>query len=134
MKKTLGQVLNGVVILIACVLVLLAYGSLNNRGYRVITVEGNSMSPTFRFGDELVITPPTATIPKGTIITMSVDGALVTHRLIADFQGGRPETKGDANNAADQFPGNLEIVGIVRLRIPGIGYPGIYLHYLLGKI
>jgi hypothetical protein len=58
---------------------------------------------------------------------MSVDRSIVTHRLITDFQVGRPETKGDANNAPDDFSeSNLKVAGIVRLRLPFIGYPIIY--------
>ncbi len=50
---------------------------------------------------------------------MSVDGSLVTHRLAAAYQGGLPETKGDANEVADNFSrNNLRIVGIVRLYFP----------------
>jgi signal peptidase I len=135
MKKILGQALNVLLILFVVCLVLLAYGSLDNRWYKVIAVEGNSMSPTLWFGDLIVLTPPKENIPAGTIITMSVDGGLVTHRLTTAYQGGLPETKGDANETTDNFSGNdLKIVGIVRLHLPLIGYPFMYLRYLLSKV
>lgn len=92
------------------------------------------MSPALWFGDSVVLTPPTKHIPAGTIITMRVNDELVTHRLIAEYNGGWPETKGDANNAADDFSeSDLKIAGIVRLRLPWIGYTKLFLDYLLVK-
>jgi len=135
MKKVLSQIGNGILIMLVIFLVLMAYGSVNNRWYKVVAVEGNSMSPTFKFGDVIVLTPPTQYIPKGTIITMEVDDELVTHRLVADYNGGWPETKGDANDVTDYFSGsNLRIVGIERFSIPYLGYPLMYLRYLLNKL
>ena len=134
MKKILDQVGNGILVMLVIFLVLLAYGSVNNRWYKVVAVEGNSMSPTLWFGDVIVLTPPTQNITKGTIITMMVDGELVTHRLIADYNGGQPETKGDANNVNDDFSSSdLKIVGIERFRIPVLGYPSIYFRYLKSR-
>ena len=126
MKKILGQVRTFIFDLLFIALILLAYGSCN-RWYKLITIDGGSMSPALRFGDAVIITRPTAIIPTGSIVTMSVDRSTVTHRLIANFQGGRPETKGDANNAPDDFSeSNLKVAGIVRLRLPFIGYPIIF--------
>jgi signal peptidase I len=130
--KKVGAIVGWVLL---AVLLFLAYGTLNNRWYRVVAVEGGSMSPTLKFGDLIVVTPPTENIQKGTIVVMSVNNELVTHRLIAGYVGGTPETKGDANNAVDNFSGsNLRIVGIVRLRIPWAGYPLLYLRYVFSKI
>jgi signal peptidase I len=135
MKKFLSNLTTVFLVLILLFLLFLAYGSLNNRWYRVIAIEGNSMSPTFWYGDLIVVTPPTANIPSGTIVTMNVDGSLVTHRLIADYNGNKPETKGDANEIPDNFPGsNLKIVGIERFHIPWLAYPFFFLRYLLAKI
>jgi signal peptidase len=96
-------------------------------------MEGNSMSPALQFGDLVVLTPPPKSIPSGTIVTMEVPGystALVTHRLIAGYSSGIPKTKGDANSLPDNFEGsNVRIVGVVRLRIPWLGYPILYLRY-----
>jgi signal peptidase len=134
MKKFFSVASSAVLIIIVIFLFLLAYGTLNNRWYKVLAIDGNSMSPTLWFGDLIVITPPTAIIPVGTIITMSVDGGLVTHRLLAEYQGGRPETKGDANESADNFSGsNMRIIGIVRFSIPLLGYPIFYIRSLLNK-
>ena len=135
MKKILFQVVDILLIILVVFLVFLAYGSLNNRWYKVVVVEGNSMSPSLWFGDLVVLTPPTQHIPEGKIITMQVDGGLVTHRLIETYDGGFPQTKGDANNVIDNFQGcNVSIVGIVRFRIPWIGYPKLYINYLVSQL
>ena len=120
--------------LLVILLVLLAYGSVNNRWYRVVTVEGNSMAPTLWYGDLMVVTPPSEEIPANTIVVMNIEGSLVTHRLLGYADGGRPITKGDANQSIDQFSNpDLKIVGICRLRLPGYGYPMLYLSRLLGR-
>lgn len=135
MKRIASKIGNVILIVALFCLVFLAYGTLNNRWYKVVAVEGNSMSPTLQLGDVIILTPPTSQIPRGTIITMAVNNELVTHRLVADYNGGWPETKGDANNVADNFKGsNLAIVGIVQARIPWLGYPKLYISYLLSKI
>lgn len=135
MKTFFSYAASVVLIFFIIILIPLAYGTLNNRWYKVLAIDGNSMYPTFGFGDLVVITPPTSFIPAGTVVTMSVDGGLVTHRLLDAYQGGRPETKGDGNAVADNFSGhNLRIVGIVRLYFPLIGYPFFYIRSLFGKI
>ncbi len=110
--------------LLVMLLVFLAYGSIDNRWYRVVTVEGNSMSPTMWYGDLMVVTPPTKDIQTNSIVLMNIDGGLVTHRLVGYDANGRPVTKGDANDVVDNFANpNLQIVGIYRFRLPGLGYP-----------
>lgn len=106
-------------------LLLLAYGSVDNRWYRVVTVEGNSMSPTLWFGDLIVVTPPPAgSPPVGTVALMRVNGSFVTHRIVGYDANGAPVTRGDANAVEDRFEkSSLQIVGICRLRLPGLGYP-----------
>jgi signal peptidase I len=134
MKTFISYAASVVLIFFLIVLVPLAYGTLNNRWYKILAIDGNSMYPSLGFGDLVVITPPTSNIPAGTIVTMSVDGSLFTHRLLEAYQGGLPETKGDANDIADNFSGNnLRIVGIVRLYFPLFGYPFFYIRSLFGK-
>ncbi len=134
MKTLFSFAASVVLYLVLIVLFPLAYGTLNNRWYKVLLIDGNSMYPCLGFGDLVVITPPTSDIPFGTVVTMSVDGSLVTHRLMEAYHGGLPETKGDANDIADDFSGsNLKIVGIVRLYFPLLGYPFFYLRSLFGR-
>ncbi len=133
--KQLKRILNFFVGLVLIILLFLAYGSVNNRFYRVVTIEGESMAPTLRYGDMIVVTPPGETDLLGKIVVMNIDGHLVTHRLIGYDETERPITKGDANEAIDQFGNpNLSIAGICRLRLPYLGYPLLFLSNLLAKI
>ena len=64
MKRLLITIVSVITAVVVILLIFLAYGSLNNRFYRVITVEGNSMSPTLWFGD-LIRGHPTCRNPAG---------------------------------------------------------------------
>jgi signal peptidase I len=134
MKDILGRIASLVMALVVIILILLAYGSINNRFYRVVTIDGNSMSPTFWFGDVIIITKPPSIIPIGSIIMMNVDGKLVTHRLIG-YENGRPITKGDANPTNDNFTSkNIQIVGIYFFHIPRLGYISIFSQQFINHI
>ena len=92
------------------------------------------MAPTMWYGDLMVVTPPTQPIPVNSIILMNIAGNLVTHRLVGFDAAGKPITKGDANESIDNFTNpDLKIIGISRFRLPGFGYPLLYLSRLLGK-
>jgi signal peptidase I len=135
MKRILDQALSVILAFVVIILVFLAYGSINNRFYRVVVVEGNSMSPTLWFGDLMVVTPPTQPIPVNSIVLMNFGGSLVTHRLVGYDVDGRPITKGDANELVDNFATpKLQIMGIYRFHLPGVGYPILFLSRLLGRI
>ena len=115
-------------------LLFLAYGSVDNRWYRVITGEGNSMSPTMHYGDLMVIARPPREIPLQTIVLMNIDGSFVTHRLIGWDENGRPITQGDANATADNFANpKLTIVGVYRFHIPRLGFLLLSFSRVMGK-
>jgi signal peptidase I len=135
MKKVLGYLWDTIFWLGFICIVLLGYGHIQNRYYRIVDVEGTSMSPTLLFGDQVVVTPLVKDIPIGSIIVMSVDGAPVVHRLIGYEPNGRPITAGDAVGITDNYSGsNIQIIGIARMRLPWMAYPIKYLRYLLSKI
>lgn len=130
--KVLRRAITIFFMLLVILLVFLAYGSIDNRWYRVITVDGNSMSPTLWVGDMIVVTPPPAEIQPNTIVTMRIAGALVTHRLLGYDANHRPITQGDANDSPDAWTNpDLQIVGVFQLRLPGFGYPIMFLSSLL---
>lgn len=133
--KFLKKVSTGFMYLLLIFLVVLAYGSIDNKFYRVIVIEGNSMSPTMKFGDLMVMVEPKENMPANTIITMSVDGSLVTHRLLGYEADGFPITKGDANQTDDNFRANqVYIVGKYLVHIPYLGYPLLWISSLAHKI
>jgi signal peptidase I len=132
--KTWNKVISIFLTLSVLMLIILAYGSIDNRWYRVITVNGNSMSPSLWVGDMIVVTPPPDEIQPGTIVVMRIAGELVTHRLIGYDTNHRPITKGDANDSPDAWQNpDLQIVGVFQLRLPGFGYPIMFLANLLGR-
>lgn len=102
--------------------VFVGYGLVDNRWYHVVAVEGGSMAPTIVPGDLIVLARPPATVEPGMILTLQVDGAVVTHRVVRVLPDGRFVTKGDANSVTDDFSHNdVRIVGQYLFRLPYVG-------------
>lgn len=102
--------------------VFVGYGLVDNRWYHVVAVEGGSMAPTIVPGDLIVLARPPATVEPGMILTLEVDGAVVTHRVVRVLPDGRFITKGDANSVTDDFSRNdVRIVGQYVFRLPYVG-------------
>ncbi len=102
-------------------MVWLAAGTFGNPWYRVIALHGESMAPTLRRGDALVVTPPPAGLEPGMILVLRVGSELVTHRLIAVAPDGRLITQGDANPCPDRWAHEPIPVAVYRFRIPHLG-------------
>lgn len=112
----------GVLIVAIILTVFVAYGLVGNAWYAVLAVRGGSMEPTISAGDLIVISRPPATIESGMVLTMQVDGAVVTHRVVEVRGENTFITQGDANDARDDFSANsLRIVGEYRFAVPLIG-------------
>ncbi len=127
MLSSSGTALLGMVMLFT---MFLAYGTVANRFYRVITIDGNSMVPTFYYGDQVVVLPPKPDLPPGTIVLLSVNNRLVTHRLLG-YQNGVPITQGDANQTPDDFASTrVQVVGVYWFHIPKIGYISLFVQQL----
>ncbi len=99
-------------------------------GLRLLSIQTNSMSPTFNEGDLIVSTKvkPDALRPDDIITYWTViDGERVlnTHRIETIYDGGGYlifETKGDANTSVDPLTVHeRELVGQYKVRVPGIG-------------
>ena len=108
---------------LALILVIfLGYGRLDNRWYHLVTVQGGSMEPTYSIGDVLVLTRPPEQIEVGMVLTMQVEGSVVTHRVVEVGDDGSFVTQGDANDFPDDFSGlDVRVVGEVRGSLPLIG-------------
>jgi signal peptidase I len=104
-------------------LTFIAYGTLPNRWYHILYVTSGSMAPTLSPGDVIVITPPPIRLEPGMVLTINVDGQLVTHRLLWVNPDGSLLTKGDFNPVPDDW-GNarVRVVGLYRFHIPLLGY------------
>jgi signal peptidase I len=104
------------------VTVFVAYGVIGNRWYHVVAIEGGSMEPTITRGDLIVLTPAPTKIEPGMILTMGVDGRVVTHRVVSVGADGSIVTRGDANQANDDWNGKrITIYGQYLFTIPALG-------------
>jgi len=116
--RTLGDL---VLIIALGFALFLAYGLVGNRWYHVVAVEGGSMEPTITRGDLIVVTPAPRQIEPGMILVMSVDGRVVTHRVIDIRADGSLVTKGDANAVVDDWKGPITVYGQYQFAIPQVG-------------
>lgn len=105
-----------------------------NMGYRPMVVISGSMEPSINIGDLVVTAPLRHGYPKvGEVIAYSFYGKIVLHRVIGYGPGGTVITKGDANNVPDPRPVKLKyIMGVLKLRIPYVGVPMIYISKAIG--
>ncbi len=138
-KKAASIVVSVVMWIIILVAALYAFTTLATKddgnvaslaGFTPLTVQSESMAPTFEAGDLIVIQAcDSSTLQAGDIITFHtiVDGkyALNTHRIdsIDDVAGARSyTTKGDNNAIADDHViSDVDIVGKYVLRVPYLG-------------
>jgi signal peptidase I len=114
---------NGLLLFFLTCLLALAYGTIPNRWYQVLSVYSGSMQPTFAPGDLIVITRPPSILKPGMVLTLEVDGNLVTHRLVRVNPDGSIVTKGDYNHSPDNWlDTGVKVVGQYRFAIPYLGY------------
>ena len=91
------------------------------------------MYPSLKKGDAIILEKADEknlkTLKKDMIIAFEQDGKIVTHRILAIVEKDGIEyivTKGDNNSRKDvQNKTKDDIIGIVRFRIPYIGYPSV---------
>lgn len=87
-----------------------------------VQVTGNSMYPTLRQGDVVLLTRDDR-YAVGDIIAYKSEllgGEVVIHRIIAIRPGGHYATQGDNNNFIDQYePVVTDILGKQSVRLPG---------------
>lgn len=99
----------------------------------MIGIGSDSMSPKINKGDAVIIEKLRKGIhlKKNDIIAYSKDGRLVVHRIV-EINGHSYITKGDANGGNDpKAVKEKQIKGIVRLKIPFIAYPTVWLSELI---
>jgi len=109
--------------------------------YKPVSVMSNSMFPIFKRGD-IVVTEKISQkdineIQKYDIIEYVLDNIIVMHRVIAIEKHGDEIlfiTKGDNNNNVDNRKVKpSQVKGIIKLRIPSLGYPSVWLNEFLNK-
>lgn len=92
-------------------------------GYKSFVIVSGSMLPELEIGDIVVVKQIDEDLKEGDIISFREGNSIVTHRIDHVIDSGkRFITKGDANNAEDVNPVNLENVeGIYSFKIPKLG-------------
>ncbi len=116
------QILTAALVLALLAVMALGYGLIDNRWYRVVSVEGGSMQPSIRPGDAIVLVRPPERLSVGDVVTLQANDTLVTHRVVEVATDGSFATQGDANQTADDWTGvDIHVVGRVALTIPRLG-------------
>jgi signal peptidase I len=123
MRRIAKTGLNLLVLAVAVFSLFVAYGTMvDNRWYKIVAIDGGSMSPSIRQGDAILVTRPPATLKEGMIVVLQVNGRLVTHRVVTVRRDGSFTTKGDANDHADDWRNtDVRIAGLVRGHVPFLG-------------
>ena len=104
-------------------------------------IASDSMYPALKKGDAIIIEEVTDkninTIRKNMIVAFEEDGKIITHRIISiELEEGEEYiiTKGDNNPSKDVTKKKKnDIIGIVRLRIPFLGYPSVEISEIKNK-
>jgi signal peptidase len=108
--------------------------------YRPAAIASNSMEPVFSRGAMVIVKKDTnpLDVHVGDIVQYRRESITVTHRVVeidnaADGSGKKVfVTKGDNNPSKDPLVAQSQLMGIVRARIPLIGYPTVWLLELSG--
>ena len=120
------------------VTVVLVYFSSGYFHYHAMAVGSGSMNPVIQKGDVVVIEKIEdnnySIIKVGDVIAFNFGNTVVVHRIIKIIENKGQYffyTKGDANKDADNFVvENNMIKGIVKYKIPIIGYPTVWINRL----
>lgn len=107
--------------------------------YQIIAIGSGSMEPNYYKGDAVVFEKikleEHLLITDGTIICYRHGNKYVTHRVVEIIEENGEvfyQTKGDNNDNNDDYLVETEdVIGIVRLRIKGIGWPTIWFQELI---
>lgn len=103
--------------------------------YKPIAIMSNSMKPEFQRGDVVIISDieqkMVGNLKIGDIIVYRLDNSRVIHRIaeIKEYNGELFfRTKGDNNSTVDKdYVSEEQVVGVVKMVIPKLGYPTVWL-------
>ena len=117
--------------------IVLVYFNSGYFRYHSIAIASNSMKPVFNKGDTVIIEKLNENydnLKKDDIIAFKYSGVLVIHRIVDIVKVNDKlfiYTKGDYNQTRDSFVVEEEMIyGVVRTKIPIIGYPTVWINEL----
>lgn len=121
---------------VSCVfLAIMIMFGLEKMTYYPVVIATASMEPNILVGDIVIIkkTDPD-NIKVNDVIEYQVENYGVIHRVVEIKDDGSFITKGDNNNTIDMFAvTHDQVKGIVKARIPYLGYPTLFVNNLRGK-
>lgn len=137
-KKTIFFYLERFLLVFVIVIIFLVSGAFK---YSISAIASDSMYPALKRGDGIILERVDKsnidTLKKGMIVAFEQNGQIVTHRILTiESQNGEEYiiTKGDNNSTKDvQKKTKDDIIGIVRFRIPYIGYPSVEISEIKNK-
>lgn len=106
--------------------------------YYAVTIATGSMRPNINVGDIVIIEKVKDNfdiVKEGEVLAYHHEGKIIVHRIIKILVVDNVKyiyTKGDNNSASDGYPIMAkDIVGIVKVKIPYVGYPAVELSKLI---
>lgn len=115
--------------ILTCVLIYTVSGYFR---YYAIAVASGSMEPKISKGDVVIVDKNYSGINVGDVLAYKYDGKVIVHRIYRIVNNDNEYyiyTKGDANNDYDKYKiTNDMFVGVVKFKIPIIGYPTVLLN------
>lgn len=136
-KHIISKILSGVIFVIISITIALFS---NLFPWWIAIVGSGSMTPTINIGDAIVIDKMTreemSNLKVGDILVFKVDKSMYTHRIVnIDVRNDEYyiSTKGDrkGNVVDDWIVKSKDVIGVVKFRIPYVGYPTVWLNNLL---
>lgn len=134
-NKSTRRVIYIPILVFLLLIVLLISGLLK---YKMIAIGSDSMVPAYGRGDAVIYVKADAEdVKKDDIVVFVKEDIIVTHRAVGVTKNGNEiliRTKGDANNAPDNFTlKGSDVLGIVEYRVKYIGYPTVWINELFDK-
>ncbi len=94
----------------------------------------DSMAPTIRAGDVIILKSPTTRIAPGMIVTYSWNDKIITHRVMK-VEGDTIITKGDNSDQADPWIIPVSnVIGVAYFSIPYLGYVLTFIRKPIGLL
>ena len=129
--KILKRIMEIIAIILIYNIILIIVSSINGKnfnilGYKAYVINTNSMEPTIKVGDIVIIKKvKVEKLNQGDVITFTQEGEVITHRITkidVEESGTKYITKGDNNNTEDTIKVEHEdILGKEILTIPQLG-------------
>ena len=129
-QKSISFYLERALLVSVIIVILLVSGIFR---YSLTAIASDSMYPYLKKGDAIILEKVDSknrdTLKKGDVVAYEEDGNIVTHRILTiEMENGEEKiiTKGDNNDIKDVTKKTKDdIIGIVRFKIPLLGYPSV---------